>query len=203
MTNALRPAFTLIAAIALVAILAISAAVTIPVLVGIIDAQRAQDTLDDFRSIAKGDSAFFTFLGRLPGRISHLADPIASADSTTCNGIAPSASAVTYGGTTAGKWPNNAPYLYRASETTGFGTAIGVIDDIQYRETANNTAGAIDLVIAGARLEDAENLNDLADGTAEVTNADRSNTLGMVRWPAPTAENTVSLKYRVSFTAAC
>jgi type II secretory pathway pseudopilin PulG len=203
MTYARRPAFTLIAAITLVAIIAIGAAVTIPVWIGIIDAERAQDTLTDLRSIAKGDSAFFTLLGKLPGRISHLADPIASADSTTCNGIAPSASAVTYGGTTAGKWPNNAPYLYRGSETTGYGTAIGVIDDIQYRETANNVGGAIDLVIRAVALDQAEALNDLADGTAEVTNADRSNTLGMVRWGTPDPDNTVSLKYRVTFPAAC
>lgn len=198
-----RPGFALVAAIALIAILAISTAVAVPVVIGYLDAQRVQNARDDLRAVAHGDSTFNTLLGKIPGRISHLAEPIAATDSTTCNGIAPSASVTTYGATTANKWVNGAPFFYRSVPTSGLPTDIGVVDDIEHRETANNQPGAIDLVIPNAYYDDARALNDLVDGTAEAYNGDESNSLGIVQWSAPGANRMVRLVYRIALPAGC
>jgi hypothetical protein len=96
------------------------------------------------------------------------------------------------------------PYVNRvSSKNGGFNTGIGVMNDRMVRTAANGTAGNLVITIPSVRLEDADGLNDLIDGTAEASNADLSNSLGAVQWSVPTSNLLVDLTYRWAITAPC
>lgn len=195
--------FTIIEAIMAIAVIAILAAIVVPVFASVKDTARVVGSVRVLRALAFSDTFFLANVTKYPGRVSHLGSQIASTDTSSCSGILPSNAAVTYGANNT-KWPNNGPYYFRAvSKAGGLPIGIGVINDQMLRTSNNTTAGTLDLVIPAVRLEDADDLNDLVDGTAEANNADLSNTLGIVRWTAPTAGILVDVRYRVNVSNKC
>lgn len=195
--------FTILEAIVAITIMAIVAAIVVPVSISSVEKVQVASALAVMRAVARGDTVFKTNVTQSPGRISQLGTQILTTDTSSCSGIAPSASAVTFGGNNT-KWANAPPYFHRAvSKAGGLPIGIGVINDQMLRTTANNVAGTLDMVVPNVRLEDADAINDLADGTVEANNADLSNGLGIIRWAAPDNANLVVLRYRVGVNNSC
>lgn len=190
-------------AIMAIALMAILAAIVVPILVTVDNTQRVTSSFVVMNAIAFAEANFHTAVTQYPGRISHLGTQVLSTDTTDCSGIAPSNAAVTYGNNQS-KWINGGPFYYRAvSKAGGLPIGIGVINDQMLRTSNNTTAGTLDMVVPAVRLEDAEELNALQDGAAEANNADQSNTLGVVQWAAPDAANLVTVHFRVPVNNKC
>lgn len=165
--------------IALVAIMAILGAVVVPSIFSTTDSKAVTDTKALLDTLQNSINLFELRITEYPGRLSHLTGEFISTDASSCSNV-------TYGGdATRYQSQADAPYFFRpVSPTGGLPAPIGDIDD-DIERIPNTGAGDLLLKIRGVRLVDAEALNDLEDGTAEVTNANGSNTLGDLRWPVP------------------
>lgn len=194
------PAFTILEVVVAIAVLATLAAVLVPGIANYLESQGISSTVTTLKSIAKADTTFKTAVTFYPKRISHLGALILTTDTTSCDGLG-AATPTTLFGAKNTSWLG--PYFPRAVPKSGLPVPLGVINDVQQRTSAGNAAGFIELAIPNVRFDDAERLNDLVDGTAEATNADQSNSLGIVQWAVPTSQGLVTLRYRVGVAATC
>lgn len=199
--NGQRWAFTLLEVIATLAVISILAGAVVPSVVAAYSRRDIERTAVILSTLSASVTAMkASGVARYPYRISHLGSPIASTDTTSCSGVAPTTLSL-YAGQAANWGINPAgPFFHRTIPVTGFPTPLGVVEDIMVRTTNNTTAGLLPLVIRNVRIDDADELNAIVDGDAD--NANGSNTLGKLIWAVP-VNGLVDIKYNITAANSC
>lgn len=198
-----RPGFTLVEIVVAVAIMALLTAVTLPTVAQYLSDQKIATTASTLTALKNGIATFRANVVVSPSRLTHLTRAITSTDTTSCTGRGIALPFAPYGSVAALRWSIAGPYYPKALSTYGLQVPIGTISDTLSRTAAAGTASYLNITIRNVRFQDAVKLNDLMDGTADVNQADRSNTTGAVQWGVPDAHERVSVTYSVSIGRLC
>lgn len=179
-----RSGFTLIEVVVASVIMVVLAAITIPQVMDALDKKRIEDTYDallelhygfvnsqqtGFMNIVRtGGSA--TNTSTVPGKLTHLSEPIVAASSTNYhNSCGPAATATfSYNATAVTTWTLGGPFIERVvSATDGLRLPIGQLQNTLVRTANPNTTPAfIQLRILNVDPDDAAELDLRVDGVA-------------------------------------
>ncbi|MGQ0813176.1 MAG: prepilin-type N-terminal cleavage/methylation domain-containing protein [Gemmatimonadota bacterium] len=177
-----RAGLTLVEVIVVIVVSVILAAAIVPSLIGALDRERVQASVDAMQGVTDAMSELRQDNQDWPGRISHLSAPITTSMTNVCGN--------TY---TTGRVTNWAgPYLDRVVPSTGVPIGIGVLKDTTYRSFVTGNDGLLTMEILNVTLEDARGLNTTVDGDGDVA----GQTIGTVRWSAPVNGMVTTYYYR-------
>lgn len=182
-----------------ITILIVLGAAIVPSSISYLAQERVASTAVRLDSLAVDIVLFRLAVTDYPNRLRHLSEPIVNADSTACNGIAPT-TVVLYGGNAA-KWTG--PYSKQRFPPTGAQLGIGVANDQLVRTSNNTTAGFINITIPLVDFVDAVALNDYMDGQGDLNQANRTNTTGAIQWGLPDAAEKVTVTFGVGAQKSC
>ena len=163
-----RSGFTLVEALVVVAILALLAAVLVPVLTSQLSRSDASRLAGDLNGIRKGVEAFLSDVRRYPGDLDDLAAPLTNADTTLNAGVYPAG--------LSSKWKG--PYVDRIlaangdSVQTGFGAWI---QDNFISVPDPNNINYLTVRLRPVLQADFNRVDEMVDGTV-------SPTAGRLRW---------------------
>lgn len=189
-----RDGFTIVETLVACAILAILAAVIVPTSASYLDQKRIRDSLATLDALAIGINSFHTTVQNWPGRLSDLTTNLVAGQRTACTAVA-------Y--TTPTRWANGGPFFNQAIPASGFQLPIGVANNTLERNPNSAAVGMLNIVIPNVRFQDAQAMNDITGGPGDTNQPDRSNTTGLVRWSAPSADERVTVTYGIPVNKTC
>lgn len=170
--------FTLVEILVALAIGIVLAAVVLPNVIGGVDRSRVTETADSFEGIARAMTAMYEDTGRYPGQLSHLTEPITTAQAGLC-GDPPTA----YDATAVASWAG--PYLNRTVPQSGLPLPVGVARNaLSYA----SPPPVLRIHVDDVTERDAVELNRLIDDDDDAT-------AGGVRWGAVSGSGLTELVY--------
>lgn len=146
------------------------------------------------------DTAIARFRGKVgdnPGKISHLATPITVSDSNPCE---------LYNAQDVNSWPgippSGGPYINKVFPKDSFALqGMGTVQDDLIRDppTQGGTQRFhwLRFAVTGVQRDDAIELNERIDGSADLDPASPNNLTGQLQWGNPDALGFVTLDYRI------
>ena len=174
-----RKGFSLAEILVALAILAALAAVLIPAVAGQISKSDATRTIQDITAIRTGIEQFVADVHRYPGKVSHLANLITTAQMDVNN--------ATYPQSLVNRWKG--PYLGRDTLPGGYQTGFGaVVRDSLVRLTFQAGVNYATVVIAGITQTDFNRIDIEVDGAVDATS-------GMLRWVTGGGSGVDTVKY--------
>lgn len=181
-----RSGFTLVEVLVVLALMVGLAALVTPGILGQIDRARIDSSVESLTTIAnaihtpgQGNLSFRGHVGFYPGRLSHLTNPITTAQANSCGNL--------YTATDSGNW--RGPYLNRIVPASGLPLSVGTASDTLVRDPAiDGSRPVLKVLVRGVTLDDVRAIDTQHDGTV-------NETLGGVRWGAADAEGFVTLEY--------
>lgn len=174
--------FTMIEVVVALAILALLASITLPMVMSAIDSAKVRDAADRLTALrdgiynpATGANAFSQKVGANPGRLHQLSQAIVSNNAAA----SPNSCGNSFSNTQRNNWNANGPFVkYAIVPGVGLGTALGTIGDILIREPDAAQTGVIKMTMNPADPVLVELLDDYlnsGDGSAA----------GSVQWTTP------------------
>lgn len=175
-----RRGFTFIELIVGLAIVVLLAAVVTPSVTASIDRTRTQQGAEMLAALAASATAFFNDTNDNPSRLSHLTNPISTAQSNSCGS--------SYDNGDLNQWAG--PY-YRDRVIVADGVLpvfIGNAQDQLVRVSISGNAGLLGIMVTGVREEDVVALDDRID-------AGNGSAVGTIRWAGPHSEGLYTMGY--------
>ncbi|HET9426207.1 MAG TPA: hypothetical protein VFO55_12640 [Gemmatimonadaceae bacterium] len=170
-----RAGLTLMEIVVVVIIILILSAALTPTLMGVLDRKRADAAKESLDALVLAISDMRADNQDWPGRLSHLARPITTADRNICGSFY-----------SAGKVSNWAgPYVSRIIPTTGFPIGIGAVQDSLVREMISGNDSFMKIQVDGVAVEDALTLDRMYDNDGSAA--------GTVRWNPPAGDGLVTM----------
>lgn len=160
--------------VAIVIILILTAALA-PTLLGVLDRKRVESARESLDALVTAMTEMRADNQDWPGKLSHLATPITTADRNICGS--------TYSAGKVGNW--GGPYVARVVQSTGFPIAIGTARDSLVRELISGNDAYLKIQVDSVAQEDATELDKLYDNDGSAG--------GTVRWSASSGSGLVTL----------
>lgn len=193
---------TLVEVVVALAIVGFVAAAILPVLTFKPEWDRVELAKDRLYAIDTAIYRFRQVVTANVGRLSHLSTAITTSDSSPCTN---------YTTQEVNKWPtgtppNGGPFLKEVLPRDSFALErVGMVQDKTVREPSEISGPGnvhfLSFFITGVHIDDAKEMNDWIDGSADLDPTTSTNLTGKIQWhSAPTAQGFVTVKYRVIIT---